>query len=399
LEDQSAELALQLSEARQMSAQQREEIQELKSQLYSLQQMTPYPRHAEQPRQPHDQSAREERMKGMDVAAVQKKINMRAEKVGLDCPGGVAGEVDAVIQDDEDYPPDHDSESESHLPLLHQQQKHQEELGGKEDELLKEIHELHEINLLYEKENERMVSIILDKDAEIKTIKSEFFDKRDSWIKEINRLSNHQQTSTSLPPPSFHPHTPSQQTSSYHQFQTKLATESEVFYLQERIDELEKLCTQQENQLTLSEQRLHNLEREKLILMKNIENLKKQLLQSANFLPRMSLQDTPPPPPFGALPVDEETTTPDDSGTNRKVFELEKQLQEERSKYLLQIQELSSRLKWYSTTQERLDLVTRERDQFKAMAQHPNSPSRNDSQSVISVSTSRRNPQDIKRIK
>jgi hypothetical protein len=280
LEDKNAELAHQLSEARELSSTQRGEIQELKSQLFSLQQMTPYPQ-----RPLHDslsRDVREERKKEEgQKAQVQKTMQLRAAKVGLDTDGdGVATTDDG----DEEYPPDHDSEGEP-SPQREQSQ-------GKEDEreLLREIHELREINLLYEKENERMVSIILDKDNEIKAIKSEFFDKRDSWIKEINRLSNQQYTNTyppishqntTLPQQTSLPTNTSSQQTSYHQFQTKLETESEVFYLRERIDELEKQCAQQENQLTLSAQRLNSLEREILILTKNLENMKRQLLQSA----------------------------------------------------------------------------------------------------------------------
>ena len=94
------------------------------------------------------------------------------------------------------------------------------------------------------------------------------------------------------------------------------------------------------------------------------------------------------------------------SNQKRLIEELQEQHKIEKMQLTLQIQELKGRLEWYSKTQERLDLVTSERDRLKLELQHLKTNSKNesfsrpsDSNSILSQSTGRRNLKDIKRIK
>ena len=55
-------------------------------------------------------------------------------------------------------------------------------------QMMKDINELQNINILYEKENQRMVNKIIEKDNELKDLRAQFYDKRETMVQEINRF-------------------------------------------------------------------------------------------------------------------------------------------------------------------------------------------------------------------
>lgn len=341
------ELNRRLNEACEINASQRNEINALKSQLYNMQLQLQQPI----PQIPHE-SINKSRKELVNKARIKEKMIFRANKVGLSHQNMDEVKVDNENVDDE-YPPDHDIT-----------------ISAKEhNDLLKEVEELKEILILYEKENERMVKIIVEKENEMKDLTSQFYDKRESLVQEINRLSS-QHHANSLP---------------QGQFQSTLERDSHIYNLQEYIYDLESQVRQRDDLISDHETKINSLENEKIVLLKNIESFKKHIQQQENQLEELDASR------HGA----------EDS---KKLQELEEQFEHERSKYTLQIQELHARLKWYSSTQERLDLITKERDELKVKLHElknlrNESFSRADSQSISTSTGLRRNPHDAKRIK
>jgi hypothetical protein len=446
----------------------------LKSQLFSFQQREGQEEREREGQEEKEKKKNEKEKKTNKLKNIQKKIILRAEKVGFPVEKiseiipetgagtGTEGEGEKKGDDDEgdDYSDDDYNsdgaegggggrgEGRTHGGT-HGDGGHGDGADDEHDEmmmtmttkeynfLIKEIKELKEIEKLYEKENQRMVTIILEKENEMKRIKSEFYDQRDSWIQQINRLSNQQyidntssynnnskgttQQHDFLPTQTTQQHDflPTQQNifrDEYEQQQQQQQQQSQwqhnhhqdrdvsIYNLQEYIYQLESQCRQRENEITQYEKKMNSLECEKVVLIKNLEIMKKNfLIQNKNNTSSSTQQPHHPQTQswqqhsqqWSAEMVEEiEGEVEEDVVKNVEEVEVE------RMKYLQQIHELQSRLKWYAMTQEKLDVITAEKDQLATELREIKArQGQGGGQSVMSSTTQRRNPQDIKRIK
>lgn len=316
---------------------------------------------------------------------------------------------------DDDY--DYEDENENDHKDMKDDNNDNKVISIKESEynkMLDDINELQNINVLYEKENQRMVNKILEKDGELKDLRAQFYDKRESMVQEINRLKNLGQSQTfSFQPQQIQSEVLSKgqinqnQNQNQNQFQptqsisnkfrTNIEKDSQIYNLQEYVFHLESQNRQKDDQLKEYSDKVYELEKEKVVFIKTIDNLKKQINQSQG---QSQSENHDHIDNF-----DQQSSINSNLEHKKLIEELEEQSRIEKMQLTVQIQELRGRLEWYSKTQDRLDLVTAERDKLKTELQNFKINSKNesflrqDSHSVSSQTTGKRNLQDIKRIK
>ena len=255
--------------------------------------------------------------------------------------------------------------------------------GKSAEELAKEVRDLERMVEMYEKENARLADALTQKDKELKTVRAEFFDKQESLVKEINKLSNKQHGSGARSDitTSFDP--------SKRDFASELERDALFRNMSEQIAQLEKSGRRKDETIAEMVDTLNAAEREKIVLERSLAQFRKV---GASGDGRVFSE-------MGALiprGIDDTETDGLDVESLRKV------LVDERKKHQTEVDTLRAKLKWYAETQQLVDEAVRDRDRLKAevdQLREQSAPANCSTLSAGTGTTQKRNLADVRRIK
>lgn len=256
-----------------------------------------------------------------------------------------------------------------------------EQLEKSKEVLAKEIQDLENIVRMYERENARLADTVMQREKEMKSLRSEFFDKQEGLVKEINKLNNkcHSAANSSL----FAPGGDSMLTQD---FASELERDALVRNMSEQILSLEKSCRKKDSQIAEMAETVNAVGREKIVL--------ERALSRASSGMRLGACD------------EREDAGGDDVDSLRANITLE------RKRHSSEIAALNSKLSWYADTQELVESVKAERDRYKNEVEQLRGKVSSAGESSLSMTSSsagwnstgggarqKRNPADVRRIR
>mmetsp|Transcript_21534 Transcript_21534/g.31284 ORF Transcript_21534/g.31284 Transcript_21534/m.31284 type:complete len:1684 (+) Transcript_21534:93-5144(+) len=287
--------------------------------------------------------------------------------------------------------------------------------------LLSDISELENMCSMYERENQRLAQRLVDKDKEMRDARADFFDQQENLVKELNRLRNEVASNSAVSRSSARvtvPEEPAKHPTSrsWQQLRGDLDKDGMINSLEEQVAVLEKACTQKENSIGSLTQQINKLEKENIVLAKNLESVSKLAVDKRGIaesdfegfavpylephrdtsagdqeVKRGSVVEFGPHEGDEAAEID----------YKQAVTELKSKLEQQRVQHFNEVKGLRAKVAWYAETQKLLEDVEQERAQLKEELESYKS----NNMSVLSTSSatkpgrSNRNPSDVKRIR